>query len=678
MNKHYLLFLFGVSVWIILTFSFKSNIFNTASNYFDYFQYDSESLVVGRLMLSERDGVTAHAGFLGKVKPVPPNEDPFWFQYESYCKKNGFNDYEAYYSQPGMQAFFYGIFCKITGVTGERALTFFYWLISLFTAMIFTLFLMWVQVRWGLVTAVFTFITILFSQWVIYFGHNLFWVLGIFYLPFVASLWFLQCAESRIKRPLLMTFLLVFSTMLLKCLFTGFEYITTTSIMSVVPWVFFGIMHKWNLKSFLSRFFSVSAGIISAVSITILWLSIQLSFVKGSLSEGFKYILYSLNKRTYSAGNASIDSSFKESLDSNVFDVLAAYWNGTAVDLSHWFDNPFMQYFSKISFGTCIIIFLVISFIVVTSNSIKSFPAFRRQQIALIITLWVSLLAPLSWFIIFKGHSYVHTHMNHIVWHMPFMLLGAVLTGSTVYFFVRNLFQQKSKLKVIPLNEIDQPTRKQKNTRINILYCSLGVIFLILVRLFIFEPVRVSGSSMEKALSDGDWIIVNKLYYGASSPQSLSEIPLFNVLTWVRKIREWDENSNWVKFRLPGLTDIQRNDVIVCRLLDSKTQVVKRVHGLPGDLVELREGKIWINNSSVEELPSIIPGSKIDSIVFHSEGNIQILKEDKPVSIPPDSYFVLGDNQDNSIDSRNYGWIKKEQVIGKSSIIIFSDNKKTQ
>lgn len=678
MNKHYLPFLFGITVCIILTFSFKNNIFNTAGSYFDYFQYDSESLVVGRLMLSERDGVMAHAGFLGKVKPVPPNEDPFWYQYESYCKKTDFKDYEAYYSQPGMQGFFYGIFCKITGVTGESSLTFFYWLISLFTALIFTLFLIWVQVRWRLAIAVFTFITILFSQWIIYFGHNLFWVLGIFYLPFVASLWFLQCAESRIKRPLLMTFVLLFSTMLLKCLFTGFEYITTTSIMSVVPWIFFGIVYKWNLKSFLSRFFSVSAGIISAIIITLLWLATQLSFIKGSLSEGFKYILYSLNTRTYSVNNVSIDSSFQESLDSNLFDVLATYWNGTAFDLSHWFDNPFMQSMSKISFGTCIILFLVISFIVIKSDSIKTYPTFRRQQIALIITLWVSLLAPLSWFVIFKGHSSVHTHMNHIVWHMPFMLLGAVLTGSSAFFFIRNLIHKKSKIEAKPLNEIDKLPQKQKKSRINILYCCIGVIFLILIRLFIFEPVRISGSSMENTLSDGDWIIVNKFYYGANSPQSLSDIPLLNILTWVKKIREWDENSKWIKFRLPGLTDIQRHDVIVCRLVDSKILIVKRVHGLPGDLVELRNGKILINNSSVEELPSVIPGSKIDSIVFHTEGNTQVLKEGYPVSIPPDSYFVLGDNQNNSMDSRNYGWIRKEQVIGKFSMIIFSDNKKTE
>ena len=63
--------------------------------------------------------------------------------------------------------------------------------------------------------------------------------------------------------------------------------------------------------------------------------------------------------------------------------------------------------------------------------------AFYRRQKALTATLWVSLLAPLSWFVIFKGHSAIHTHMNPIVWYMPFLLFGFILTGSTCWRLIR-------------------------------------------------------------------------------------------------------------------------------------------------------------------------------------------------------------------------------------------------
>lgn len=437
MNKQYTLFLFVITAWIILTFNFKNNIFYTASDYFDYFQYDSESLVIGRLILSERDGLTAHAAFLGRVQPIPSGTNPYWYQYESYRNKYDFENFEAYYSQSGMQAFLYGLFCKITGITGDKAVEFYYWLVSLFTALIFAIFLAWVYCRWGLATAVFTFVTILFSHWITYFGRNIFWVLGIFFFPFVMSLWYLQSIEPRIKKPYRVTFWLMFICMFLKCLLTGFEYITTTLVMCVTPWIFYAFIYQWNLKSFLKRFFTASAGAITAVVATIFWLAIQLSFVKGSLGEGFRYIFYSFNRRTYTGGNKNMDPQFLESLDSNLGEVLTTYWNGYAYELTHWFDTGWAQSASRISFGSCVVIFLIVSLIVFLSKSMRAFPSFYRQQIALTSMLWVSFLAPLSWFVIFKGHSYVHPHMNYIVWYMPFMLLGAILTGSTFYFFIR-------------------------------------------------------------------------------------------------------------------------------------------------------------------------------------------------------------------------------------------------
>ena len=56
----------------------------------------------------------------------------------------------------------------------------------------------------------------------------------------------------------------------------------------------------------------------------------------------------------------------------------------------------------------------------------------RKRNLALITTLWVSILAPLSWYVIFKGHSYIHTHMNHILWQMPFTFFGFAVCGVAI------------------------------------------------------------------------------------------------------------------------------------------------------------------------------------------------------------------------------------------------------
>ena len=406
--------------------------------FFSTFQSDSESLVVGRLIHSERYGIFSHAGFLGRIEPAPAGSNHFLYQYKVYETPCEYDSFEAYYSQPGFQAFIYGLICKITGLSGYSALYFLKWLVSLSTAFVFSLFILWVQRRWGWATAFFVFITVCFSQWVTVFGRNLFWVLGAFYLPFVAALWYLQKYERNVKHPLRVTFWVMFTGMLLKCLLTGFEFITTTLVMAITPWLFYAVAEQWGWKRFLQRVTVASAGVLSATITALVLLAVQLSSVKGSIGEGFRYIRFSFGKRTYGIVD-KYDSSVMESLDSNLLGVLKSYWNNHAFDLSHWFDHPLWQSVSKITFGFCVFLFIAVTLIVFQSKKLRIYPAYRQQQIALAAMLWVSLSAPLSWFVIFKGHSYAHTHMDHIVWHMPFMLLGAALTGSTLWFFIKNL-----------------------------------------------------------------------------------------------------------------------------------------------------------------------------------------------------------------------------------------------
>jgi len=434
--------LFFYIILVALTLNFKMNLAGSANEWlFVNFQNDSEGLVVGRLIYSERYGVLSHAGFLGRIAPVPAGKDYFWYQYEAYNDPCDFDRYEAYYSQPAFQAFIYGVLCRTTGLNGYPALDFFKWLVSISTALVFTLFIKWVQRRWGWATALFTLLTVCFSQWLTVFGRNIFWVLGSFYLPFVAALWYLQKYEQSAKHPMRAAFWLMFSAMLLKCLLTGFEFISASLVMSVTPWVFYAVVNEWRWKAFLKRISVASAGVVAAVVAALAELALQLSFVKGSIGEGVGYLLFSFGKRSYggTAGFGSYDAGVVESINSNLGNVLLSYWNGLAFNLSHWFDFPLWKLLSQFTFGFCILLFAMVTYIVFSSKTIRQFPAFHRQQLALAAMTWVSILAPLSWFVIFKGHAYAHTHMDHIVWDMPFMLLGAALTGSTGWFLIRKL-----------------------------------------------------------------------------------------------------------------------------------------------------------------------------------------------------------------------------------------------
>ena len=109
----------------------------------------------------------------------------------------------------------------------------------------------------------------------------------------------------------------------------------------------------------------------------------------------------------------------------------------------------------------------------------------------------------------------------------------------------------------------------------------------------------------------------------------------------------------------------RRGDVIVFEYPKDETkQFVKRVIGLPGDVIEVRDQVIYLNGSVLSE-----------SYIQHTDTHIQPANARDnlgPVTVPPDSYFVLGDNRENSLDSRFWGYVPKDKILGKADVIYFS------
>jgi len=439
MKNRYITILFFVTITIVLTFNFKTNLFSSAADsFFDYFQTDGESLVLGRLLLTEENGLTDHAGFLGWTHPNPPASNKYKFQFDAHHNGFGFVSYEGYYSQPGAQAFLFGIICKITGWSGYDGLDRLRWIVSFFTALAFTLFLYWVMLNWGIAITLFMFILLIFSQWITVYGRNLFWVLSAFYIPFLTALFWLHRGEPKSNYPLTVTFWLLFGSVFIKFLFTGFEYMTTVMVMAVIPWVFYAIDRQWNIKKFVRSSITACGGVLAAVLAGVLWLSAQYAALTGSFKEGIEYILWSFGKRAHGLPQYVYEPVYERSIQSSQWDVILRYLNDHAFHVRHWSTNPIWELVSVFNFTVCVLFFIVMSFVTITSESIRKNEAFLRRQQALVCTLWVSMLAPLSWFVIFKGHSAIHPHMNPIVWYMPFMLFGFLLTCSTCWYLIRN------------------------------------------------------------------------------------------------------------------------------------------------------------------------------------------------------------------------------------------------
>ncbi|MDP2927200.1 MAG: signal peptidase I [Candidatus Omnitrophota bacterium] len=166
---------------------------------------------------------------------------------------------------------------------------------------------------------------------------------------------------------------------------------------------------------------------------------------------------------------------------------------------------------------------------------------------------------------------------------------------------------------------------------------SIIIAFLLamVIRTFVIQAFKIPTGSMRMTLIKGDLILVNKFIYGA-------KIPFTNL-------------------RLPALRQPKRGDVIVFIYPEDKSKdFIKRLVGLPGDVVEIKGGSIYINDKPA-------PEAIFNQIYYYNGG--QLGSPGEKLVVPLDSYFVLGDNSANSKDSRYWGFVPKNNLLGKAMII---------
>ena len=174
-------------------------------------------------------------------------------------------------------------------------------------------------------------------------------------------------------------------------------------------------------------------------------------------------------------------------------------------------------------------------------------------------------------------------------------------------------------------------------TRQAIEMAALAALIFLLVRASL-QNFRVEGSSMAPNLESGQHLIVNKLAYTTIDLQIFDWVPFFDP----------DEDSVHHLFGSPG-----RGDVVVFQSpQDSKQDFIKRIIGVPGDLVEIRASTVFLNGRQLEEP--------------YTQGNTGGCTTPCSWEVPEDSYFVLGDNRSGSSDSRMFGFVPEESVIGKA------------
>lgn len=148
----------------------------------------------------------------------------------------------------------------------------------------------------------------------------------------------------------------------------------------------------------------------------------------------------------------------------------------------------------------------------------------------------------------------------------------------------------------------------------------LIIIGVILIRAFIITPVVVSGSSMEPTLEDGELLLIRKIGYNGTS--------------------------------------IKRFDIVV--LKEGNDEIIKRVIGLPGEHISYKNNKLYVNDKLVEE-----------NYTYRKDEDFNLEEICSCSSIPEGKYLVLGDNRPISSDSRSFGFVDEEDIVGKGIVRIW-------
>lgn len=413
-----------------------------APDWFAKHQRDTEALVIGRLVKTRLDGPWSAGGLNGAWLAQDPHEQ--WLtgwqaeaQYELHAGGRTDSGYQPYLSQNGGQGFVFGLLDRMLPWSSGARLEGFHALTAFLTAAALTGVLLWFLGECGGWAAGCALAAMLLSQWLTVFGRNLWWSLAMFYVPMLALMaWFARrpVREHHAGRTLAA---LVFGAVFAKCFATGFEYLTTTLVMMVTPFVYHAVRDRLPARSFGKGALVLAGSSCLAVLASLLLLLLQIAAVKGSLAAGIEHVVWSLGRRTHGATGA-YTAEYAASLDAGVVGVLWRYVAGTFLDLGNYVtvSSPLLaDVVLKIRYLHLLVLFLLATLFLLARRNVVE--GERRRHVALVVATWFSLLAPLSWFVVFKAHSVVHTHMNFIVWQMPFVFFGAASCGVAVRAMLR-------------------------------------------------------------------------------------------------------------------------------------------------------------------------------------------------------------------------------------------------
>jgi len=192
----------------------------------------------------------------------------------------------------------------------------------------------------------------------------------------------------------------------------------------------------------------------------------------------------------------------------------------------------------------------------------------------------------------------------------------------------------------------------------------IGFLLFLVIRTFVIQTWTVISGSMEDTLLVGDFLVLSKSAYGATVPGT--------------------------DFTLPGYTTPSFGHIVVFRGHHEPIDLVKRLVGTPGDTIAMRAGQLLVNGTPQQE-PYVVrtdpgtdayhPSMDWQNSFLADPASVRDYRPTRdnwgPLIVPPDNFFVMGDNRDQSLDSRYWGFVPMDAIKGKAVVLYFSWDRNT-
>jgi hypothetical protein len=199
--------------------------------------------------------------------------------------------------------------------------------------------------------------------------------------------------------------------------------------MAAIPFFYYWRNDRWPFSKLARRVAYLAAGCTVALLVTFSVLVYQIFLIKGKFSSGIDWIIFSFQKRAY--GGAEMPEVYAKQIDHSIWSIFRRYFGGAAVEFPDFMTNSLPPYLVQVYFAEYVFVVLVLTVLFYYPANLIKLPEKKMKHFRdLALVTWISILAPFSWYVIFKGHAWSHYPLDYITWFMPFCLFGLAMTGA--------------------------------------------------------------------------------------------------------------------------------------------------------------------------------------------------------------------------------------------------------